>query len=120
GHVRGALRGARDVRDALGRLPVRGHEAIVVTSQMLEAPADAVLLFPAQTRYEQRGGGTETSTERRIYFSPEIPGRRIGESRPEWEIFRDLAEKALPDSAHLIHFDDAGSIRQEIAKAIPT
>src|SRR5437667_134387 len=33
---------------------------------------------------------------------------------------RNLAEKALPDSAHLIHFDDAGSIRQEIAKAIPT
>src|SRR5207245_967405 len=54
------------------------------------------------------------------YFSPEIPGRRIGESRAEWEIFMDLAERALPDSAHLIHFEDAPAIRKEIAKAIPT
>src|SRR5437879_12076559 len=32
----------------------------------------------------------------------------------------DLAERALPDSAHLIHFEDAAAIRQEIAKVIPT
>src|SRR3989442_5399762 len=32
----------------------------------------------------------------------------------------DLAERALPDSAHLIHFEDATAIREEIAKAIPT
>src|SRR3989475_11299246 len=31
-----------------------------------------------------------------------------------------LAEQSLPDSAHLIHFDDAAAIRREIAKAIPT
>src|SRR5437867_2973556 len=108
------------VRTALERIPLRIHQDLVVTSQMLVEPEETVLLFPAQTRYEQRGGGTETSTERRVYFSPEIPGRRIGESRPEWQIFMDLAEHALPDSAHLIHFDDAGAIRREIAKAIPT
>ena len=40
-----------------------------------------IVLLPAQTRYEQRGGGTSTSTERRIRFSPEIPGHpTIGES----------------------------------------
>ncbi len=108
------------VRAALGRIPLRIHQDLVLTSQMLVDPAETVLLFPAQTRYEQRGGGTETSTERRVYFSPEIPGRRIGESRAEWEIFMDLAERALPDSAHLIHFEDAAAIRKEIAKAIPT
>src|SRR5437016_6807535 len=107
------------VRAALGRIPLRIQQDLVLPSHVRVEPAETVLLFPAQTRYEQRGGGTETSTERRIYFSPEIPGRRIGESRPEGEIFRDLAEKALPDSAHLIHFDDAGPIRQDIAKAIP-
>src|SRR2546421_9443731 len=108
------------VRAALARVPLRIHQDLVVTSQMLVDPEETVLLFPAQTRYEQRGGGTETSTERRIYFSPEIPGRRIGESRSEWEIFMDLAEQSLPDSAHLIHFDNAAAVRREIAKAVPT
>src|SRR5207245_11515711 len=108
------------VRDALARVPMRVHQDLVLTTQMLVDPADTVVLLPAQTRYEQRGGGTETSTERRIYFSPEIPGRRIGESRSEWEIFMDLAEQSLPDSAHLIHFDNAAAVRREIAKAVPT
>ncbi len=107
------------VREALGRIPLRVHQDLVLTNAMLVEPADTVLLFPAQTRYEQRGGGTETSTERRVYFSPEIPGRRIGETRAEWEIFMDLAERALQDSRHLVHFADAAAIRSEIAKAIP-
>ena len=51
---------------------------------MLVEGAGDVLLLPATTRYESPGGGTETSTERRIIFSPEIPGRRIGSARPEW------------------------------------
>jgi hypothetical protein len=72
---------------------------------MMIEPHDVVLLLPAQTRYEQSGGGTETSTERRILFSPEIPGRRIGEARPEWEIPMLIAERAKPESARLIHFD---------------
>src|SRR5437762_304257 len=108
------------VREALGRVPLRIHQDIVLSSAMLVEPAYAVLLFPAETRYEQRGGGTETSTERRVYFSPEIPGRRIGEARAEWEIFMQLAERVRPDTAKFIHFDDAAAIRKEIAAAIPT
>src|SRR5205807_5466268 len=108
------------VREALGRVPLRIHQDIVLSSAMLVDPAYAVLLFPAETRYEQRGGGTETSTERRVYFSPEIPGRRIGEARAEWEIFMQLAERVRPDAAKFIHFDDAAAIRKEIATAIPT
>jgi molybdopterin-dependent oxidoreductase alpha subunit len=108
------------VREALGRIPLRIHQDIVLSSAMLVDPAYAVLLFPAQTRYEQRGGGTETSTERRVYFSPEIPGRRIGEARPEWEIFMQLAEHVRPEGAPLIHFGDgAAAIRTEIAKVVP-
>lgn len=108
------------VREALARIPLRIHQDIVLTSAMLVDPEYAVLLFPAQTRYEQRGGGTQTSTERRVYFSPEIPGRRIGEARAEWEIFMELAEQARPEAARLVHFDDARAIRDEIARAIPT
>jgi molybdopterin-dependent oxidoreductase alpha subunit len=107
------------VREAVERIPFRAHQDIVLNPQMMVEPADAVVLLPAQTRYEQRGGGTETSTERRILFSPEIPGRRIGESLPEWEIPMRIAERARPSHAHLIHFDGAQSIREDIAKAVP-
>jgi predicted molibdopterin-dependent oxidoreductase YjgC len=107
------------VREAVERIQLRVHQDIVLSPQMMIEPADTVVLLPAQTRYEQRGGGTETSTERRILFSPEIPGRRIGEALPEWEIPMRIAERARPDLARLIHFDDADAIRDEIAKAVP-
>ncbi|MEK6284224.1 MAG: FdhF/YdeP family oxidoreductase [Acidobacteriota bacterium] len=107
------------VREAVERIPLRVHQDIVLSPQMMVEPADTVVLLPAQTRYEQRGGGTETSTERRILFSPEIPGRRIGESLPEWEIPMMIAERARPGLAHLMHFDDAQAIRNELARAVP-
>jgi molybdopterin-dependent oxidoreductase alpha subunit len=107
------------VREALARVPLRVHQDVVVTSQMLVDPAETVVLLPAATRYEQRGGGTETSTERRIYFSPEIPGPRIGEARTEWEILVDLAARVLPGRAALIHVEDASKIREEIAVTVP-
>jgi predicted molibdopterin-dependent oxidoreductase YjgC len=108
------------VHEAIERVPLRVHQDIVLTPQMLIEPLKTVVLLPAQTRYEQRGGGTETTTERRILFSPEIPGRRIGEALPEWEILMRIAESARSERAHLIHFNDAAAIRSEIAKAVPS
>ena len=64
------------IHDGLAQIPLRLHSDIVVTSQMLVEPADTVYLLPARTRYEQRDGGTETSTERRVIYSPEIPGHQ--------------------------------------------
>ena len=107
------------VREAIARVPFRIHQDIVLSPQMFVEPADTVLLLPAATRYEQRGGGTETSTERRILFSPEIPGRRIGEAKAEWEIPMLIAEHAKPELAKRIHFDDGQAIRNEIARAVP-
>lgn len=107
------------VHKALERVPLRIHQDIVLSSQMLVDPADTVLLFPAATRYEQRDGGTETTTERRIIFSPEIKGPRIGEARSEWEIFVDLARHTHPDRAHLVSFDSGQAIREEIAQVVP-
>lgn len=107
------------VQEALERVPLRIHQDIVLTSQMLVDPADTVILLPARTRYEQHGGGTETSTERYIIYSPEIPGRRIGETRSEWEIFMELAERVYPERKKLIHFENGQAIRDEIAKAVP-
>ncbi|MBI4467823.1 MAG: formate dehydrogenase, partial [Acidobacteria bacterium] len=95
------------------------HQDIVLSPQMFVEPGEEVLLLPAQTRYEQSGGGTETTTERRILLSPEIPGRRIGESRPEWWILMMAAERARPELRSRIHFVDAQDIREEMAKAVP-
>jgi len=79
-----------------------------------------VLLLPAATRYEQRDGGTETTTERRIAFSPQIADAPIGEARSEWEIYVDLAEHTYPDRAHLVHFTSGQQIRDEIARIVPS
>src|SRR5690606_36648382 len=109
------------VAAAMQRVPLRVHQDIIVTDQMLIDPgegAEAVLLLPAKTRYEQEGGGIETSTERRVMFSPEIP-RTVGEARAEWRILRDAAALAHPDRAHLLGCECAQAIREEIARVIP-
>jgi molybdopterin-dependent oxidoreductase alpha subunit len=107
------------VTAALARVPVRVHQDIVVTSQMLVDPGETVVLLPACTRYEQPGGGTETTTERRIVFGPEIEGPRIGEARAEWDIFGDLAARVRPDLAAQVRFPNADAIRAEIAEVVP-
>lgn len=107
------------VLEALERVPVRVHQDIVLTPQMLIEPADTVVLLPATTRYEQPGGGTETSTERRVYFSPEIRGRRIGEARTEWQVLCDVAARVRPQLADRIRFRDAQAIRAEIDRLVP-
>ncbi len=111
----------RLVAERLGRVPLRVHQDIVVSSQMLvdPPPGGAVVLLPAATRYEQRGGGTQTTTERRIAFSPEIPGPRPGEARAEWEIYLDLAQRVAPERPGLPDFPDAQTIRDEIAEVVP-
>jgi predicted molibdopterin-dependent oxidoreductase YjgC len=86
---------------------------------MLVDGAGDVVLLPAATRYESEGGGTETTTERRIVFSPEIPGRRIGSARPEWRAFTDVISRVHPERAAQIGFESAAAIRSEIARAVP-
>lgn len=107
------------IRSGLARIPLRLHSDIVLTSQMLVEPADTVYLLPARTRYEQHGGGTETTTERRVIFSPHIPGHDVGEAHSEWQSLLDLAKAAKPDEYEKVHFADAAAIRQDIARAVP-
>ena len=103
---------------ALARVPCRIHQDLIVTDQMLLASEGDVLLLPAKTRYEQEGGGTETSTERRVMFSPEIP-RQVGEARAEWRILLDVAAAARPESAPLLGCATGAAIRAEIAWMVP-
>jgi molybdopterin-dependent oxidoreductase alpha subunit len=109
------------VRASLARVPLRVHHDLVVSPTMLvdPAPGGAVLLLPATTRYEQPGGGTQTTTERRIVFSPEIPGRRIGEARSEWQVLLDLLARVDPERAKVAGCANATAIRTEIARAVP-
>jgi molybdopterin-dependent oxidoreductase alpha subunit len=106
--------------EAMRRIPLRVHMDLVLSKQMLVPPEETVLLLPAQTRYEMKGGVTETSTERRIIFSPEIPGPRVGEARPEWEVFLEVAKRARPELADKLHFRGTAAIREEIARVVPT
>jgi len=104
---------------SLEHVRFRIHQDIVLNTSMLLDGQEFVLLLPGQTRYEQRSGGTSTSTERRIRFTPEIPGHRIGETLPEWEIPALIGRKALPNGNLLFPFKDTLSIREEMARVIP-
>ncbi len=106
-------------RRALQRPRLRVHQDIVLSTSMLVPGDGDVVLLPAATRYESPGGGTETSTERRIILSPEIPGRRIGSARPEWQVFGEVMARVRPAEADRIRFESAAAIRQEIGRAIP-
>lgn len=106
------------VAAALANVPLRVHQDIIVTDQMFLEARDAVLLLPAQTRYEQTDGGTETTTERRILFSPEIP-RVVGEARAEWQILREVALTARPDAEGAFGCSTGAAIREEIARVVP-
>ncbi|HWC13881.1 MAG TPA: FdhF/YdeP family oxidoreductase [Actinomycetota bacterium] len=109
----------RAVEQAMARVPLRVHMDIVTSTQMLIDPCETVVLLPAATRYETPGGLTETSTERRIIFNPEIPGRRIGEARPEWAVFSELAANVTPENASAVTWSGTPAIREEIARIVP-
>lgn len=106
------------VRAALANVPLRVHQDILVNDQMLVESRGEVILLPAKTRYEQDDGGVETSTERRVMFSPEIP-RQVGEARAEWKILRDVARAAWPERAALLGCETGWAVREEIARVVP-
>jgi predicted molibdopterin-dependent oxidoreductase YjgC len=107
-----------DVERALGSVPMRIHQDIVLSSAMLVDPADTVFLLPAKTRYEHEGGVTETTTERRVIYSPFIPGHSVGEAREEWRIAIDIATHARPERGALLDYANAAAIRRDIAACI--
>ncbi|MHB1843423.1 MAG: FdhF/YdeP family oxidoreductase [Deltaproteobacteria bacterium] len=107
------------VRQALGKIRYRIHQDIVLNAQQLIPPGEWLLLLPAATRYETPGGITSTSTERRLRFSPEIPGPRAGEAVPEWEIPARLGRRAFPERPGLFAWRGTGELREEIERCVP-
>ncbi|MFA4956809.1 MAG: FdhF/YdeP family oxidoreductase [Candidatus Methanoperedens sp.] len=106
------------VRHALQNLKLRIHQDIVMNSSML-LDADVVLVLPAATRYETPGGITQTNTERRITYSPEIPGQRIPETKHEWEIPILIAKELIPNASTYFPYKNTAEIRDEMDKVIP-
>jgi molybdopterin-dependent oxidoreductase alpha subunit len=105
---------------AFERVALRVHQDININTSTLLDPGEIVLLLPAQTRYEQRGGGTSTSTERRVRFSPEIEGHpQVGESKPEWQIPGLFAVAAHPELADAFAWTDSQDIREEMGRVMP-
>ncbi len=120
GNLLDTLPDRQHARSALARVRVRIHQDIVINPSAL-IPSELVVLLPAQTRYEQRGGGTTTNTERRIRFSPEIEGHpTIGECHPEWEIPCEVARHVRPALAPMLSPPDTQSIRNEMAQLMPS
>jgi molybdopterin-dependent oxidoreductase alpha subunit len=107
------------VRTAMANVPLRVHQDIILTDQMLIPAKEAVILLPAKTRYEQDDGGIETTTERRVAFSPEIP-RQVGECKAEWKILLELAAATLPESASALRCETGWKMREEIARVVPS
>lgn len=105
------------VESAMATVPLRVHQDVVVTSQML-VPGDDVVLLPVATRYEQEGGGTSTTTERRVAFSPEIP-RAVGEARSEWRLFAEVANRIRPDLRPAFSWPSNRDLRAEIGHVVP-
>jgi predicted molibdopterin-dependent oxidoreductase YjgC len=106
------------VAKALANVPLRVHQDIILTDQML-LPCDGdVLLLPAKTRYEQDDGGVETSTERRVMFTPELP-RQVGEAKAEWKILRELAAAVYPEREAQLGCRTGWEMREEIARIVP-
>lgn len=119
GNFREVMPNPKGMRETLGKIPLRVHMDITLSNQMLVDPAETVILLPAKTRYEVDGGVTETSTERRVIFSPSIGGFRIEEARSEWEVLGEIAAQVRPELADKVRFGSTQAIRDEIARIIP-
>ena len=105
------------VRRGAGAHPVadpHGHRPLAARCSPSRARPCCVL--PAMTRYEIPGGVTETSTERRVILSPEIPGPRIAEARAEWDVLLDLAARVRPELAEALAVAGTPELRAEIAR----
>src|SRR5262249_55047796 len=109
-----------NARRGLASARVRIHQDIVLNPSTLVDAAELTLVLPAQTRYES--GGTSTSTERRIRYSPSIEdpdGVAIAEAVAEWEIAARLGRALRPAHPSLFAWRDAAEGRREMAAGMP-
>ncbi|MGH9555271.1 MAG: FdhF/YdeP family oxidoreductase [Terriglobales bacterium] len=117
GNLLETMQDRKFVMDALRKIRVRVHQDIVLNTYSTFEAGELTVLLPAQTRYES--GGTSTSTERRIRYSPPIPGYRVGEARAEWQIPCLIAQRLIPQHAAQFAYTSDADVRREMAAAMP-
>jgi molybdopterin-dependent oxidoreductase alpha subunit len=109
-----------NARRGLTRTKLRVHQDIVLNSSTLVDAEEMVIVLPAQTRYES--GGTSTSTERRIRFSPAIhdpDGVRVPEARAEWQIPTLIGRALRPTHPELFAWQSPADVRREMGATMP-
>jgi predicted molibdopterin-dependent oxidoreductase YjgC len=109
-----------NARRGLARPKVRIHQDIVLNTSTLVDAQELVMVLPAQTRYES--GGTSTSTERRIRYSPAIAdpdGVQIPEAVAEWEIAARLGRALLPSLPAAFAWKSTDDVRAEMGRLMP-
>jgi molybdopterin-dependent oxidoreductase alpha subunit len=109
-----------NARRGLARPKVRIHQDIVLNSSTLIDAGELMIVLPAQTRYES--GGTSTSTERRIRYSPAIvdpDGVAIPEARAEWEIPALIGRALRPSHPSLFAYKTGDDVRREMGELMP-
>jgi molybdopterin-dependent oxidoreductase alpha subunit len=109
-----------NARRGLERVKVRVHQDIVLNTSTLVDCQEAVVVLPAQTRYES--GGTSTSTERRIRLTPVIEdpdGVNVPGARAEWAIPCLLGRTLRPSHPALFAYESAADVRAEMGKLMP-
>ncbi len=109
-----------NARRGLSRPRVRIHQDIVLNTSTLVDAEETVLVLPAQTRYES--GGTSTSTERRIRYSPAIvdpDGVNVGEARAEWLIPALIGRALKPEAKPLFSWQSPADVRAEMERTMP-
>ena len=115
----GAGPGGYEEVSGFGAVPTRIHQACYLDPSMFVGDAEEVLVLPVQSRFEQRGGSSATSLDRRVRFGPEIQGHPVGALRPDWqiplEILRGLRGPTAIDSA----LPDVVALREAMASAQP-
>src|SRR4051812_24810226 len=108
-----------NARRGLSRPRVRVHQDIVLNTSTLVDAEELVLVLPAQTRYES--GGTSTSTERRVRYSPAIEdpdGVNVAEARAEWQIPAHIG-RALKPTHKLFPWQSTADVRAEMGRTMP-
>jgi anaerobic selenocysteine-containing dehydrogenase len=104
---------------ALERIDLRVHIGTVFDPSMFHPPGDVVIILPSMTRYEIPGGCTTTSVERRVRFSPEIPGSSVREAKPDWQIPALIAAQVDLANQERFPWKDAAQVRADLEKSVP-
>jgi molybdopterin-dependent oxidoreductase alpha subunit len=108
------------VEQALEKVSMRVHQGIALDTSMLTEPHEAVVLLPSTTRYEQAGGGTVTTTDRHICFSPQVGSPKHDvEIRESWRIPGQIVSRSTPEMAHAFAHEHSHAIRHEMGKVVP-